>query len=99
MKERPLTWFAETLELTDIPNKIIKGCEIDSRKVQEGQLFFALRGKKFDAHTFLRDVAGLGAAAAVVAKDYKGESFGLPLLRVEDPTRALQKLAKRERGA
>src|ERR1700722_5387741 len=97
MKERPLAWFAETLETPCASNKIIREAEIDSRKVQEGQLFFALKGKKFDGHLFLKDVAGRGAAAAVVSSDYKGESYGLPLLKVECPTAALQKLAKRER--
>ena len=97
MKERPLAWFAQTLEIPGTYNKIVKGAEIDSRKVQPGQLFFALRGKKFDGHAFLRDVADRGAVAAVVAKDYNGENFGLQLFKVECPTIALQTLAKRER--
>ena len=41
---------------------------IDSRHVQAGDLFFAVKGDRFDGHDFLEEVAAQGAAAAVVAK-------------------------------
>ena len=49
-----------------------------------------------DGHSFLADVALLGAAGAVVDRSYTGESFGLSLLKVDNVTLALQKLAKQE---
>jgi len=69
--------------------------EFDSRKIEKGDLFFALKGEKTDGHIFLRDVAEKGAVAAVVSKDYVGESFGLPLIRVEDVGGFLQNFAKK----
>ncbi len=71
----------------------IKGFAIDSREIEEGFLFFALRGQKFDGHDFLQEVGKKGAVAAIVDKTYKGETGGLILLFVDDVTRALQTLA------
>jgi UDP-N-acetylmuramoyl-tripeptide--D-alanyl-D-alanine ligase len=38
----------------------------DSRSVAGGDLFVALRGERYDAHDFVADVAGRGAAGALV---------------------------------
>ncbi len=70
------------------------GVGIDSRKVAPGQLFFALKGERADAHDFLEEVASKGAAAAVVSEGYQGGDFGLKLLRVPDVLGSLQGLAK-----
>ena len=35
----------------------------DTRTIGPGQLFFALRGERFDAGQFVADAAGLGASA------------------------------------
>jgi len=42
----------------------IRGVTTDSRRVQPGDLFVALRGERFDGHEFLPAVAAAGAAAA-----------------------------------
>src|SRR5690606_19958346 len=49
---------------------------------------------RVDGHAFLLEVAAKGGYAAVVAKDYQGPDFGLLLIRVDDPLKALQDLAK-----
>ncbi|MFI5334064.1 MAG: UDP-N-acetylmuramoyl-tripeptide--D-alanyl-D-alanine ligase [Chlamydiales bacterium] len=102
MKEHSFSWIAGVLGIEAPGPGVVRGMEIDSRKVGPGQLFFALKGKQVDGHNFLRAVAATGAAAALVSKTYQGESFGLPLFRVDDVVQALQLLAKREteeRGA
>jgi len=38
----------------------------DSRRLQPGQLFVALRGPNFDGHAYLAEVAAKGAVAALV---------------------------------
>src|SRR5579872_6063420 len=81
--------------------KPLGDCVTESSKVQKGDLFFALKGKKVDAHKFLKEVAERGAAAAVVSQEYQGESYGLTLIRVPDVLDGLQHLAKtvlEERG-
>jgi UDP-N-acetylmuramoyl-tripeptide--D-alanyl-D-alanine ligase len=44
----------------------VTGLSTDSRSVGAGNLFVTLSGPNFDAHDFLADVCGKGAAAAVV---------------------------------
>jgi UDP-N-acetylmuramoyl-tripeptide--D-alanyl-D-alanine ligase len=41
----------------------------DTRQVQAGDLFFAIKGERFDGHDFLAEAAAKGAVAAVVEKD------------------------------
>src|SRR5690606_8235651 len=38
----------------------------DSRKIQDGDLFVAIRGQRFDGHDFIAAVAAAGACAAIV---------------------------------
>ncbi|KAG6558886.1 UDP-N-acetylmuramoyl-tripeptide--D-alanyl-D- alanine ligase [Candidatus Rhabdochlamydia oedothoracis] len=72
----------------------IKGFHQDSRLIEPSDLFFALSGERVDGHAFLREVAKKGAVAAVVSKRYKGPSYGLSLLAVEDVMNALHLLAQ-----
>jgi UDP-N-acetylmuramoyl-tripeptide--D-alanyl-D-alanine ligase len=44
----------------------ITGVAIDSRRIQPGDLFFAIPGDRFDGHAFVAQVFQRGAAAAVV---------------------------------
>jgi len=92
----PLDRLAEIGQLLDstIEDEEIAGFAIDSKNIKKGDLFFALRGKKFDGHHFLNEVHNRGAIAAVVEKSYQGPTFGLKLIRVSDVVHALQLLAK-----
>jgi UDP-N-acetylmuramoyl-tripeptide--D-alanyl-D-alanine ligase len=76
------------------PTSLIKGYCIDSRVLQAGELFFALKGERVDGHAYLQEVQQKGALAAVVSRDYQGVVQGLPLLFVDDPLQALQELAR-----
>jgi UDP-N-acetylmuramoyl-tripeptide--D-alanyl-D-alanine ligase len=62
----------------------------DSRSVKPGDLYFALKGGRFDGHDFLADAFARGAAAAVV--DHACEAPGVRI-EVADTTRALGDLA------
>src|SRR5438067_7224213 len=72
------------------PDMIVTGWSVDSRTVQPGDLFFALRGPLHDGHGYVSEVLERGAAAAVVDQDVGASG---PVLRVEDTLRALQQLA------
>ena len=63
----------------------------DSRSLQPGDLFVALRGEHFDAHDFLAQAHGAGAAAALAERGLA--EAGLAGLRVSDSLQALQTLA------
>jgi UDP-N-acetylmuramoyl-tripeptide--D-alanyl-D-alanine ligase len=70
---------------------IVKRVHSDSRTLQPGDLFVALRGEHFDAHRFLPEVKRAGAVAVLAERDI--ESSGLPGLQVPDSLKALQALA------
>ncbi|MGE0593733.1 MAG: UDP-N-acetylmuramoyl-tripeptide--D-alanyl-D-alanine ligase [Vicinamibacterales bacterium] len=74
---------------------------IDSRTLEPGDFFVALRGERFDGHGFLADAFSQGAAAALVET-----GVAVPALPAEagvveaaDTTRALQDLAHAVRTA
>lgn len=64
----------------------------DSRALEPGQLFVALRGERFDGHDFVAAAAAAGAAAAMVDARWEGTP-PLPLLVVDDTRLALGSLA------
>src|SRR5689334_22006756 len=73
---------------------VAQGYSIDSRTVQPGELFFAVKGDRFDGHDFVHQALERGAVSAVVHKDqlarYTVKSCLLP---VDDTLIALQTLA------
>lgn len=69
----------------------------DSRAIQPGQLFVALVGPRFDGHEYLADVAGKGAAAALVSRPVP--DVHLPQLVVADTRLALGRLGALNRDA
>lgn len=78
--------------INDIPP--VSKYVVDSRKVEPGDLFVALKGLKVDGHDFLFDAFKKGAIAAIVDSNYQGNTFGLLLIRTPNPLEALQILAK-----
>jgi UDP-N-acetylmuramoyl-tripeptide--D-alanyl-D-alanine ligase len=65
----------------------------DSRAAQEGDLFVALRGERFDGHDYLVDVAGRGAVGALVDSCALGRTLALASVVVDDTRVALGRLA------
>ena len=63
----------------------------DTRTLQPGDLFVALRGEQFDAHDFLAQARANGASAALAERGLA--EAGLPGLQVPDALVALQQLA------
>ena len=55
-------------------------------------MFFAIKGEKFDGHDFLAECIEKGASALVVERivDTGDRGRDIPLIKVEDCTRALQ---------
>lgn len=73
-------------------DQFFNGCSTDSRRVSTGELFIALRGERYDGHTFVTQAHGNGAVAAMVDKVFADRGT-MPLLIVEDSRRAMGKLA------
>ena len=73
---------------------LARGYSIDSRTVQPGELFFAVKGERLDGHDFVEQALSRGAIAAVVRDDHVARySSPAGLLAVDDTLIALQTLA------
>lgn len=73
----------------------ISGVGLDSRRLQAGELFIAIRSEQRDGHDFLAAAFAQGAAAAIVER---GRALpGYPCLEVEDTRRALTALGHAQR--
>ena len=68
------------------PNNV----SIDSRTMQKGELFVALKGSNFDGHDYVADCAARGCCAAIVSRPC---AVALPMVLVPDTLSALGKLA------
>ncbi|WP_372880138.1 UDP-N-acetylmuramoyl-tripeptide--D-alanyl-D-alanine ligase [Psychromonas sp.] len=69
---------------------VINNISTDTRKIQSGDLFIALRGGNYDAHQFLDLAAKQGAAALLIEQK---TASGLPCIVVKDTRIALGLLA------
>jgi UDP-N-acetylmuramoyl-tripeptide--D-alanyl-D-alanine ligase len=67
------------------------GVSIDTRSLQPGDLFVALRDQR-DGHDFVAEALARGAAAALVDRDPPGVPADAPLLRVADTLEGLRAL-------
>ena len=75
-------------------NVVFESVSTDSRALQSGQLFVALRGERFDGHGFVAQAASQGAAAAMVDRAWAAANpVPLPLLVVDDTRIGLGQLA------
>jgi len=74
---------------------------IDTRQLQSGDLFWALKGEEADGHAYIAQALQREAGAAVVREDWFarfGQQFaGAALVIVQDPLTALQDLARAHR--
>ena len=77
------------------------GVSIDTRTLEAGQLFVAIRGPHFDAHQFLPKAAAAGAEALLVEREAfraEGLADSLPIVAVDDTVRALGAVAHAHRA-
>jgi UDP-N-acetylmuramoyl-tripeptide--D-alanyl-D-alanine ligase len=70
-----------------------EGYSIDTRTVNPGDLFFAIKGERLDGHDFVQAALQAGAVAAIISRDQLPRfSDRSKLIAVEDSTLALQHL-------
>ncbi len=82
-------------ELIGDETRSVYGVSTDTRTIKRGEIFFAIRGERFNGEDFVEDAIRKGAAGAVVSK-----SFGKPvknIIRVEDTIDALGRFASHHR--
>ena len=98
----PLNWTLATVAtaaggvVDGDPTMPVHSISTDSRTVEPGSVFVAIRGEQHDGHDFASDAVGAGAVAALVER---GSHPGLvPRIDVEDTSAALRDLAARRRS-
>jgi UDP-N-acetylmuramoyl-tripeptide--D-alanyl-D-alanine ligase len=70
------------------------GVSIDSRAVEPGDLFVAIKGETHDAHDFALDALKRGAAAVMIHRAPLGLAPDAPVLTVKDTLGALGELGR-----
>ncbi len=76
----------------------ITSVSIDSRTLEPGALFVAIRGETNDGHAFVGQAFDKGAACAMVATDFDAGGATGPLLRVPDTLAGLEALGRAARA-
>jgi len=84
------------------PSQKFQGVSINSRTLKPGELFFCIRGDRFDGHEFLNDAIEKKAAGVVVSDHEKldeslAQQAGIFAVAVPDTLHALQELASYHR--
>ncbi|MBD2436816.1 UDP-N-acetylmuramoyl-tripeptide--D-alanyl-D-alanine ligase [Nostoc sp. FACHB-110] len=72
--------------------QVSNGIQTDTRILQPGEVFLALRGEKFDGHDFISTAIAKGAIAAIVDFDYQNSQF--PVIQVKNTLEAYQKIGR-----
>lgn len=78
----------------NVPGKIV-GAAIDTRRIQPGEIFVAIKTANRDGHDFLETARERGAAGALVSRFVP--EVAIPQIVVPDTVAALQKLAAAHR--
>ena len=71
----------------------IKALQYDSRKVEQGDCFFAIRGTQSDGHDYIEAAIERGAAAIVCEKMPEKVAQGVSYIEVEDSNSAMADIA------
>lgn len=91
---------AEIINKDLLKRRRITGVSTDSRTALRNDLFFAIRGEKFDAHQFIDDVVRKDVAAIVVRREWADrndiyfKTFPCAFVVVPDTTIAFGELAR-----
>ena len=64
----------------------IKGIKMNSKEIEEGDLFICTMGATVDRHDYIEDAIKRGASAIVVSKDV---NFDIPIIKVENTNKEL----------
>ena len=70
----------------------INGIASDSRKVKRGDLFFALKGKKYDGNKFANIAVNLGAKVIITSSKIKLKNKKLPVIKIKNVKKTLEKV-------
>jgi len=76
----------------------LSSVSIDSREIEPGALFVAIKGDKLDGHDYVKTALDAGASAALVSQAWFKTNGGEKLIVVADPLEGLRGLARAARA-
>lgn len=85
------TWL--NIDNQAFADTVVSGISIDTRSIQEGDLFIPFRGEAVNGHKFVEQAFEKGAGASLWLKDEPNPPKDRPLIFVEDAEAALQQMA------
>lgn len=97
MKPIPLQQLRQIVggkNLTLIPPGEVLSVSTDTRQLQPGSLFIAIKGENHDGHQYLAQAQAAGALAAVIECEPPARPANFPLIQVNNARHALGKLAQ-----
>lgn len=80
------------IEIVEIAGKLdipVSGLAVDSRKVKEKNIFFAIRGTQTDGHQFIAQALENGAIAVVCQEMPENQPRGKTFIQVKNPEKAM----------
>ena len=80
------------LDNKSLPFCKISGLTANSNKVCKGDLFFAVRGTKYDGHNYIQNAIDAGASA-IVSNGTNNASMTVPEIKVKDTRKAVSAVA------
>ena len=94
-----LVTAADGILLSGVSDREFGDFSIDSRKIQRGELFVAIKGDRFDGHEFAANAVRKGAAGVIVSDPSAVPSkivdkHDVTVVLVQDTTRSLQTIAR-----
>ena len=69
----------------------IREISIDSRTIEKGDIFLAIKGERYDGHSFVAEALRKGAVGAIVSRKMRGKEASI--IYVGDTIKALQDIA------
>ena len=81
-------------DLSAFDSVVVKGVSIDTRKIEDGNLFVPFKGENVDGHQFARQAIENGASAALWDMNVPNPPEDIPVIVVEDPLLALRALTQ-----
>lgn len=75
----------------NMKDRIVKGFAIDSRCIQNGDVFIALKGKNYDGNDYIEDAIKNGASAIITEKKTKCKVSVIEVLDTYDSLRCIGK--------
>lgn len=87
-----------TIQNQAFADVVVTGISIDTRTIQQGDLFVPFRGEAVNGHKFVQQAFEKGAAASLWLKDEPNPPSDVPLIFVDDSEVALQEMARKYRA-